>query len=221
MTTQAVWCFSGFLVMTAAPLAGQWLNYPTPGIPRTPDGKPNLAAPAPRRADGNPDLSGIWEADKYYLYPSSFGLRSEDVVLTPEGELLWQQQKQARAAGRCLPMSLPAMSGIPGFPFKLLHSTGVVIILYESFGGYRHVLTDGRPLPKNPNPTWAGYSVGKWDGDTLVADTTGFNDKAALGLGMGHPRSEALHIIERFRRRDFGYMEIQFTIDDPKVYTKP
>ena len=113
------------------------------------------------------------------------------------------------------------MSGIPGFPFKVLYSGGVIMILYESFGGYRQVFTDGRQLPENPNPTWVGYSVGKWEGDSLVVHTTGFNDAAPLGFGVGHPRSESLHIEERFRRRDFGHMEIQFTIDDPKVYVKP
>ncbi|HEY7338058.1 MAG TPA: hypothetical protein VH639_24440 [Bryobacteraceae bacterium] len=201
---------------------GQWLDYPTAGIPRMPDGKPNLSAPAPKLPDGKPDLSGIWEADKYYLNPLSLGLKPDEVVLTPEGEVLWQRQKRARGAGvRCLPMSLPAMSGIPGFPFKVLNSTGVIMILYESFGGFRQVFTDGRQLPEDPNPTWVGYSVGKWEGDSLVVHTTGFNDATALGLGGGHPRSESLHIVERFRRRDLGHMEIQFTIDDPKVYVKP
>jgi hypothetical protein len=191
------------LAAAAACCCAQWVNYPTPGIPRTPDDRPNLSAPAPRTSDGKPDLSGIWEADKYYLNPSSLGLKSEDVVLTPEGELLWQQQRQARAAGLCLPMSLPQMSGIPGFPFKILHSTGVVTILYESFGGYRQILMDSRELPKNPNPTWVGYSVGKWEGDILVVNTAGFNDAAALGLGAGHRRSESLRIIERFHRLNF------------------
>lgn len=209
------------VLATAAPIAAQWLNYPTPGIPRTPDGKPNLSAPAPKLPDGKPDLSGIWEADKYYLNPSSLGLEPDDVVLTPEGESLWPRQRQARNAARCLPMSVPAMSGIPGFPFKVLYSGGVIMILYESFGGYRQIFMDGRRLPENPNPTWVGYSVGMWEGDSLVVHTAGFNDAAPLGLGAGHPRSESLHIIERFHRRDFGHMEIQFTIDDPKVYKKP
>ena len=211
------------LVAALGTTAGaQWLNYPTPGIPRTAYGKPDLSAPAPRMADGKPDLSGIWEADKYYLNSSPPELKPEDIVLTQSGELLWQRQREARGAGiRCLPMSLPAMSGIPGFPFKVLHSTGVVMLLYESFGGYRQVFTDGRQLPENPNPTWMGYSLGKWEGDSLVVDTIGFNDGVALGLGGGHPRSEALHIREQFRRQDFGHMEIRFTIDDPTVYTKP
>jgi hypothetical protein len=213
---------AAILAIASVPTAAQWLDFPTPGIPRLPDGKPNLTAPAPRTADGKPDLSGIWEADKYYLDASSLGLEPDDVVLTPEGELLWQRERQARgAAVRCLPMSLPAMSGIPGFPFKVLHSTGVTTILYESFGGFRQVFTDGRRLPEDPNPTWVRYSVGTWEDDSLVVDTSGFNDAIALGLGGGHPRSESLHIVERFRRRDFGHMEIRFTIDDPKVYKKP
>jgi hypothetical protein len=102
----------------------------------------------------------------------------------------------------------------------VLIAPGMVVILYEAVHSFRQIFTDGRPLPKDPNPTWLGYSIGRWDGDTFVVETAGFNDKGWLDNG-GHPATDALHVTERFRRRDFGHMEIQFTIDDPKAYTKP
>jgi len=105
-------------------------------------------------------------------------------------------------------------------PFKILTLSGLVVILYEEKTTYRQIFMDGRPLPKDPNPTWSGYSIGKWDGDTLEVDTTGFNSDEWI-LPGSRPHSDALHIIERFRRRDFGHLEIEFTIDDPKVYVKP
>jgi hypothetical protein len=94
------------------------------------------------------------------------------------------------------------------------------VILFEPFIDYRQIFTDGRKHPVDPQPTWMGYSVGKWEGDTLVVDTTGFNDRTWLDDG-GHPHSDALHVTERFRRIDFGHMELGITIDDPKMYTKP
>jgi hypothetical protein len=96
----------------------------------------------------------------------------------------------------------------------------MVLILYEAFATFRQIFTDGRSLPPDPNPSWMGYSVGHWEGETLVVDTAGFNDKSWIDTG-GRPHSEALHVTERYRRRDFGHLEIQITIDDPKAYTKP
>jgi hypothetical protein len=97
---------------------------------------------------------------------------------------------------------------------------GLTIILFESFNRYRQIHTDGRPAPVDPNPSWWGYSTGKWDNDTFVVDTTGFNDLTWLDKA-GHPHSDALHTTERFRRLDVGRMELQVTIDDPKAYTRP
>ena len=208
------------LMLAGAGVLGhaQWLNYPTPGIPRTPDGKPNLAAPAPRTADGKPDLSGIWQADNTADNPAvrDLGVAS----FTPEGKVMPQRTPDTP----CLP---PSIASIQLSPFKVYQSAGALVVLYED-NLFRQIFLDGRPLPKDPNPTWLGYSVGRWEGDTLVADTNGFNSLREIiggrsgGARLGpRPHSEALHVVEHLRRRDFGHMEIQFTIDDPKAYTKP
>jgi hypothetical protein len=105
-------------------------------------------------------------------------------------------------------------------PFKIIQTKGVTMVLYEGPNSYRQIYTDGRKLPADLSPTWLGYSVGRWEGDTFVVDAAGFNDKARLD-GFGHPRSEALRLQERFHRRDFGHMDVQITVDDPKLYTKP
>ena len=203
-------------------VAAQWLNYPAPGIPRLPDGKPNLSAPAPRGPDGKPDLYGLWESERVrqgpFDMPPEIAIKPEDVVLTPEGEAWQRQHKENRFLNaRCLPQQLATRMLLP---FKIFPLRGTVVILYELYTNYRQIFTDGRELPKDPNPTWTGYSVGKWDGDTLVVDTTGFNDAESI-LPNRRPHSDALHIIERFRRPDFGHLQIEYTIDDAKIYTKP
>jgi hypothetical protein len=217
--------FAAFVFVIRA--TGQWLNYPAPGIPRLPDGRPNLSAPTPRTPDGKPDLSGIWVLDRP---PDPFGdlyrtpddtqieIKPEDVILTPEGEALRGRMQPKFLGARCLPRDLALYTAVQ--PFKMIAFKGALVLLYEYQTTYRQIFMDGRKLPKDPNPAWWGYSVGKWDGDTLVVDTTGFNDDVPL-TGAGHPHSDALHVIQRFRRRDFGHLEIQFTIDDPKVYAKP
>jgi hypothetical protein len=126
-------------------------------------------------------------------------------------------------SAHCLPPGLPLLdeSTAAGFPFKIVQEPNLVVILYEGpLSQFRQVFLDGRPLPKEPNPTWLGYSVGKWEGDTLVVETVGFNGMSWLDL-VGHPSTDALRITERFRRRDFGHLDIQVTVDDPKAYTKP
>jgi hypothetical protein len=120
----------------------------------------------------------------------------------------------------CLPLGLPIIEPQPGYPLKIIQEPDLVVILYELYGGFRQIFLDGRTLPKDPNPTWLGYSVGRWDGDAFVVDTAGFNGKTWLDLA-GHPSTDALHIIESFRRRDFGHLDIQFTVNDPKAYTRP
>ena len=211
------------LILTAfgTTVAAQWLNYPAPGIPRLPDGKPNLSAPVPRSSDGKPDLSGLWESESvrqglFDMLPAL--VKPGDVVLTPDGEAWQRQHKENHFLDvQCLPIHL--LLRARGAPFKVLSLRGMVVILYEIQTTYRQIFTDGRELPKDPNPTWSGYSVGKWDGDTLVVDTTGFNDAETILPGR-RPHSDALHMIERFWRRDFGHLEVQFTIDDPKMYAK-
>jgi hypothetical protein len=201
-------------LLTAASLAAQWLNYPTPGIPRTPDGKPNLTPPAPRKPDGKPDLSGIWQADG-----NPYVRDMENPSFIPERQAMRRPRSTPKSA--CLP---PDLSSIPASPFKIMHSGGTLAILSE-YEVFRQIFLDGRPLPTEIlGPTWLGYSVGRWDGDTLVVDSAGFDDQMGIiggrigGLRLGPlPHTDALHVIERFHRRDFGHMEIQFTISDPQV----
>jgi hypothetical protein len=121
---------------------------------------------------------------------------------------------------RCLPAGLPLIE-TSGVTYRIVQTPSLMAILYEETASVpRPIFLDGRELPKDPNPSWLGYSVGKWDGDTLVVDTIGFNDRTWLDIG-GHPHSEALRITERFRRVDFGHLELSITIDDPKTFTKP
>jgi hypothetical protein len=207
-----------------APVSAQWLNYPTPGIPRTPDGKPDLAAPGPKTADGKSDLSGLWKAPSgKYLANLAADLKPEEVSFQPWAAALFNERLENlakdRPTARCLPHGVPDQMAVAGYPFKIVQIPGMVLILYEEMTHFRQIFTDGRELPKDPNPAWLGYSVGHWDQDTLVVDTAGFNDQSWLD-DPGHPHTEALHVIERFRRKDFGHLDIQITIDDPKAYTK-
>jgi hypothetical protein len=196
------------------PALAQWLHYPTPGIPRTPDGKPNLAAPAPRTPDGKPDLTGLWRNNSKL-----------DSDLKPEDVQPWAQAAARRSAGnlqadfwtaRCLPPG-------PLFGFldltKIVQTPALIVILAEAANRYRQIFMDGRELPKDPNPSWQGYSAGRWDGDALVVETIGFNDKNPVDYFL-HPHTEALRLTERFRRMDFGHIELQITIDDPNAFTK-
>ena len=227
----------------------QWLNYPTPGIPRTRDGKPNLAAPAPRASNGKPDLSGVWHVEATPLEEQKrlFGPNIETVALPgmepdqiskyvlniladfkpgdspmrPEAAAVLRQRTQLdRPSLNCLPWGVPA-STLFAPVHKMVQTPGLIVMMLEvDSGATRQIYTDGRKLPVDPEPLWYGYSVGKWEGDTLVVDTAGFNDKSWLD-SMGHPHSEAMRVTERYRRRDFGHLDVAITIDDPKMYTRP
>jgi len=227
---------SGFVLLlsTFVPLSAQWLHYATPGIPRMPDGKANLSAPAPKTPDGKPDLSGIWEVgEQQSLYPPytthfmdlAVDLRPEEAPFQPWAKALSQQRQdnlhKDDPLARCMPPGVPRINTIA--PFKIVQTGQLVIVLYETTANsaFRQIFTDGRPLPKDPQPTWLGYSTGTWEGNALKVDTIGFNDRGWIDTGIGHPQTEALHVIEHFRRSDFGHMEIAITIDDPKAYTKP
>jgi hypothetical protein len=206
----------------SAPVAAQWLNYPTPGIPRLPDGKPDLAAPVPRQPDGKPDLSGIWRgAGPLYRFNIAQDLQTADIQPWAE-ELFLQRVRDSRKdspLAKCLPVSVPFHNFFN--LTRVVQTPALMVMLYESPNSpHRTVFTDGRDLPKDPNPAWLGYSVGRWESDTLVVTTAGFNDRGWLD-SAGHPQTESLRITERMRRRDFGHMEYEITIDDPKVFTKP
>jgi hypothetical protein len=210
------------LFLVALPLAAQWVNYPTPGIPRTRDGKPNLSAPAPRTRDGKPDFSGIWRApDPKYL--DNLASAGADISMLPWAAKLFaerlENEGKERPSGKCLPHSVTDFDA-HFMPKKLVQTPGLLVMLFESYHSYREIFTDGRPLPEQRDPAWFGYSVGKWQGDTLVVETAGVNDKTWLD-DAGHPHTDALRITERFTRRDFGHMEVKVTVDDPKTYSKP
>jgi hypothetical protein len=212
------------LACLGTPVAAQWIHHPTPGIPRTKDGKLNVSAPAPRTPEGKPDFSGIWSAPGFSTrYLENLAADGVDVPMRPWAAALYQERQgndaKDRPSGYCLPHSVTDFDA-HHMPKKVIQSSGLIVMLFESYHSFRQIFIDGRPLPQDLDPAWFGYSVGKWEGDTLVVDTVGINEKTWLDDG-GHPHSDALHVIERFRRPDFGHMEVQVTIDDPKAYTRP
>jgi hypothetical protein len=211
-----------FVSVLSTTAAAQWFNFRTPGIPRLPDGKPNLSAPAPRTADGKPDLSGVWRSTgPLYRFNIAQDLKTEDVQPWAE-ELFLKRVRDSRKdspLAKCLPVSVPFQNFFS--LTRIVQTPALMLILYEAPNSpHRTVFTDGRELPKDPNPSWLGYSVGRWDGDTFVITSAGFNDKAWLD-SAGHPQTESLRVTERQRRRDFGHMDLEVTIDDPKAFTKP
>jgi hypothetical protein len=237
---------SAFLagVLSTALLA-QWPKFTTPGVPRTPDGKVDLTAPAPRTADGHPDFSGIWEVYRERRTPppassagapglapvrpneSQFfnigvGLK-EPIPFTPWAAALRKsrasENNKDNPDAHCLPIGLTQLHMHPQ-PRKIVQTPNLIVIIYEANSGLRQIFLDGRPLPKDPDPWWYGYSVGKWDGDTLVVETTGFRDDVWLDV-EGTPLTSSGKTIERIRRPNFGTLETEMTIEDPKAYTKP
>jgi hypothetical protein len=240
------WRLCLLFVFLASGALGQWLNHPSPGTPRTRDGKPNLSAPVPRASGGKPDLSGVWqtelappgENDRLLGDVSPFVVPGDDprtfskyfwniladfnpaeAPVRPEAAELFRKNTNNNP-GHCLPLGIPGADILSYAPFKIIPAHELIVILYEVDNTHRQIYMDGRKLPADPQPTWLGYSVGRWEGDTLVVDTAGFNDKGRLD-GFGHPRSESLRIQERFHRRDFGHMDLQLTIEDPKMFLRP
>lgn len=219
------------------PLAAQWLNYPTPGVPRTPDGKPNLSSPAPKAADGRPDLSGLWEAGTEGAtsldtlgeegLPAEFlniaARLKEGLPYRPWARDLVNARRvdnrKDSPDGKCLPLGMLWMLS-HRFPRKIVQVPGLVVFLYEKNNEYRQIFTDGRPLPADPQPSFNGYSSGKWEGDTLVVQTIGLRENSWADLA-GNPITEAAKVTERFRRPNYGNLEIAVTVDDPKAYAAP
>ena len=211
-----------------APTEAQWPRQRSK-LARTADGRVDLNAPVARTTDGRPDLSGIWEQygefeQPRYLLNIAADLKPEDVPLQPWARELVQQRRANNSAAhpgaRCLPSGIPEKNAVPA-PMKIVQSQDLVVILYESRTIFRQIFTDGRSLPPaDAQPTWQGYSIGRWEKDSLVVETAGFNGLSWLDMS-GHPATEALRVTERFTRRNVGRMDLQITIDDPKAYTKP
>jgi hypothetical protein len=217
--------FPAAAFLLSVPLAAQWLDYKTPGIPRTPDGKPNLSAPAPKTADGKPDLSGIWRGPRASVYTQNIAADLKANEIQQWAQELYQQHVFNLGAdsprAHCLP-DPPPYYHLAGMA-RIVQTPALTVIINEGVsnsGVTRIIFTDGRGLPEEMNPTWLGYSVGRWEGDTLVVTTAGYNDKTWLDFS-GHPHSEALRTTERFHRRDFGHMDFEMTLDDPKTFSKP
>jgi len=226
-----------FVAAMSGSLAAQWLNYPTARVPRTSTGSPDLSAPTPRLADGTPDLSGLWEAEKTRPCPrdgcqdQQVGEQFVDIGWGLKGGLPYQpwaaELVKARRAemgkgdpiSHCLPIGVPRTQFSP-FLKKILHVPGLVAVLDEQNMSYRQIFTDGRPPLADPYPSWNGYSTGKWDGDTLVVQTNGFRDEMWLDRN-GSPMTDAARVTERIRRVNYGKVEIEVTVDDPKAYTAP
>ena len=223
------------VLATSVSAAAQWLNYPTAGAPRLRDGKPDFSAPAPRTADGKPDFSGIWHLDARCPpegcadYPAApefldFGARMPGGLPYQPWAAALVRERSAQF-GRDDPVAVcrpPGALRILTFPppRKIVQLPGLVVILSERDVTYRQLFVDGRPLPKDPEPSWNGYSTGSWQGETLVVETHGFRDGIWLDR-KGSPMTDAAKITERFRRVNYGRLEIDVTVDDPKAYTKP
>jgi hypothetical protein len=236
----------------AAVLLAQWLNYPTPGVPRLPNGRVDLTAKAPRTRDGTPDLSGVWQTEletaeeiarrstddaanklivpgddprtfsRYFFNVLADFTAADAPMKAATREYMEKvgERKAGNPSGLCLPHGLPQADLMSYSPFKIIQTPGVIVVMYELDNNFRQIYTDGRALPNDLQPTWGGYSVGRWERDTLVVDAAGFNERTRLDVA-GHPHSEALHLQERFFRRDVGHLDVTITIDDPVMYTRP
>lgn len=230
------------IVSAPAVSIGQWLRYPTADVPRNADGTPNLTAAAPRLPDGKPDFSGLWHVAM--RNPCNAALNrfsgcteiggsplARDLGVNLPGGLPYQpwaaEIVKQRAADdsrddphvRCLPDNPPRHWGLPHLN-KIVHTPKLLVVLYEVNAMYRQIFTDGRPLPEDPTPGWNGYSTARWEGDTLVVQTIGFRDNLWIDL-HGSPMSDAAKMTERLRRPNYGTLEVEITVDDPKVYTRP
>jgi hypothetical protein len=230
-------------VLVAGPAAalGQWLKYPTPGIPRLASGAPDLKATAPRTADGKPDFQGMWFAN----VPSRDYCRTGDCIQEermaseqmnigaklPGRQLPYtdwaNEQVKIRSANSnredphtyCMPPNFPRAWTLPQY-MRIVQTPSMMVVLHEFNEAYREIYLDGRPLPENPNPTWNGYSTGHWEGDTLVIETNGIRDDMWLDI-KGSPITESGRVTEKLRRLNFGIMQIEITVNDPKAYTRP
>jgi hypothetical protein len=218
-------------------LGAQWLRYPTPGVPRTPAGTPNLEAPTPRTADGKPDFSGTWDIEHNRPCPPEgcpdmpVGHEFVNIGWSLKGGLPYRPWAAALAKKRtaelrkedptsfCLPIGIVRLHTMALLK-KMIQLPGLLVILNEHNATYRQIFTDGRPLPSDPNPSWVGYSSGHWEGDTLVVETAGFRDGLWLDAN-GSPLTDEARVTERLRRVNYGKLEIEISVNDLKAYTAP
>jgi hypothetical protein len=246
-----MWLALAAVALCTAAAQAQWVNYPTPGLPRTKDGKVNLSAPTPRTREGKPDLSGVWHVEPTGL-PEMKRLFGNDVdaldvpgmeahtiskygisvlIDFKPGDSPLRKDVADEIArsnrhetgidnlARCLPGSIPLGTMLSEFT-KIVQTPGLTLVMHELDNATRQIYTDGRPHPGDPSPSWFGYSTGRWERDTLVVETIGFNGKAPLDI-VGNPRSEKMKITERYRRRDVGHLDVDITFDDPVAYSRP
>ena len=243
---EILWGVAAALVVAGAagagsPVLAQWAVHPDPTVPRSADGQVNLNAPAPRAIDGKPDLSGVWETVRGgttqviagpEVHPLKRTSQFWNIGAGLDGDLPLQpwaaELRASRVAANskdnpdahCLPIGLTQLHNHPQ-PRKIIQTPSVIVVLYEANGGVRQIFTDGRKVPADdPQPWWYGYSVGRWEGDTLVVETSGFRDGGWLDVN-GAPLTDAAKVTERFRRVSYGQLEIDVTVDDPKAYTRP
>ena len=212
----------GAMVGTAG---AQWTNVPPLTAPRTASGEVNMNAPTPRRTDGKPDLRGAWSPDdNRYLRDIGRDIQPEDFPFQPWSRALFDQRKDGSHSredpdAHCLPQRVPKIDSV-AYPWKVIETPNSMVIIYETFNYWRQIFTDGREMDPAATPTWMGYSTGAWQGDDFVVHTRGFNGNAWLDQ-LGRPSTERLHVIERFRRVNYGRLLLDITIDDPGAYTNP
>jgi hypothetical protein len=233
------WLAAIALMLTGAGVShAQWPGVPPRGLPRTSDGRIDVTAPPPRTPEGKPDLSGVWEpapdpagraggvegvVAPRYMIDITIDQKPDAVPFQPWAAALYKERNDRARIDNpnvlCLPPGVPRLVAYL-LPYKIVQTPDLIVILYEAGTIFRQIFMDGRMHPADPQPTWMGYSVGRWEGDDLVVDTRGFNDQSWLD-GAGHPHSADMRVTERFTRRTVGQMDIAVTIDDPKAYARP
>jgi hypothetical protein len=225
MSTLPAFALALIATLTSSPAHAQWDPFPAKNVPRTADGKVDMSAPARKTSYGKPDLSGFWIPENLvkHLLNVAADLKPADIPLQPWASALLQERiannGKDHPGAYCLPSGIPEKLSIPD-GLKVVQTEDLTLMLHESRTIYRQIFSDGRKLPKDPQPTWMGYSIGHWEDDTFVVETIGQNGKTWLDM-RGLPGTESMRVIERYRRPRVGHMDIEVTIDDPKAYTKP
>jgi hypothetical protein len=180
---------------------------------------PQPTGPTPRLPDGKPDFSGVWSGGGPIGDLAAGLAKGETIPILPAAQKIMDARlSKDDPEANCLPTGVPR---IAPYPWRILQTPTHIFFLFEgNIHSYRQIFMDGRKHPDDPDPTWYGHSTGRWDGDTLVVDTVGFNDKFWFDF-RGHPHTEKLHTIERYTRTDLGLLENTVTIDDPGAYSRP